>query len=365
MKTTLSFLLLAALSVSLSSAQTPAPSGGGGGSVSAPQPDSFPNSLPISPELLISNAKSRVKKVAAGIGSRSFVNGAKGVQMHFERVYVPSIPGNPDLEEMAALVPLSAFVFETSNPADPIQISVHFSDNTGRSLFEGSTSFKLVEAPDGSFAPPSSHISVPVWPSGELPLEISGADQVQLSLLNEQGETTEVRHLERDRNGAFLFPTWLAGQKYVRLTATDYRDDGTAVNAVYSSEDGKRQPVAKSSLKASVVIHNVIIIPADTKEVYIGPGDPQSERAFRNGTSPMVQVKTTKEALVSFYAETPSEVAKGFWIKLSSAGFTYIPIKEGWYTEIHLARGVYDVIFDWPTFGQRDGAFGERHGGKG
>ena len=260
---------------------------------------------------------------------------------------------------------MSSFAFETSNPADPIQVSVYFRDNTGRALFEGSVSFKLVEAPDGSFAPPSSHISVPVWPSGDLPLEISGADRVQLALLNEQGETTDVRNLERDRNGAFLFPSWLAGQKYVQLTATDYRDDGTTHTAVYTAEDGKRQPIVKSAVVASVSFQNVVIVPTDIDRFEVKGVEEQSAKAFRNGVSPSVQLRFTRTQTFLFYAEHPSgEVARGFWIRGGSATseWSYKSIKKGYFTELYPSLGVYDIVIDWPTFGRREGPFGERFG---
>ena len=97
----LSLLLLSALSASLF-AQSPAPSGGGGGG-DVSSPDSFPAQLPISsPGLMISNAKPLVKWVAGSASSRGFVYGAKGVNTYFEKAYVPSIPGQPDLVEMAA-----------------------------------------------------------------------------------------------------------------------------------------------------------------------------------------------------------------------------------------------------------------------
>ncbi len=355
----LSLLLLSVLSINLFAQSAPSGGGGGGGSVPVPN-DGFPPTLPIgSPELLISNAKQMVTKVVVITASRGFVSNGKS---YFEKPYLPGVVGQPDLAEMAALVQVPTFTFQTRNPADPVQVYVRFQDSGGRHLFEGFASFTLVKGADGSFAPPTPDISVQVWPSGELPLNVPGADDIQVVMLNERGETVETRNLERDRRtGAFMFPSWLAGNKYVQVIATDWREDGTQVTAIYSG-DGVRQAVQSGSFETSVATFgNVVIVPTDKTKVYIGSGDPQSDRAFQNGASPLVQVKLTKEALFYFYAEHPSgEIAKGFWIRFPN-GFSYFPIKPESPTELHLATGVYDIIIDWPTFGRRDGSFGERN----
>ena len=361
-KKILSVILLSVLSVHIfaqTSIAPPTATGGGGG-------DIFPSTLPISSqEVFIANAKRLVRKVTVSVYSSGFVYGARGVNTYFEKSYTPSLPDQPDLGELAELVSLANFTFETRNPLDPVQVTVAFNDNNGRTLFEGTQTFKLVQNPDGSFAPPAPRIKVSVWPSGELPLEIPGADWAEIALLNEKGETAESRQLERDRNGAFLFPVWLAGQKNVRLTGFDNRDDGTTANAVYAASTGTRQITLTRSITASAVFENAVIVPTDQNTVVVNIADERVARVFQNGVSPLVQIKFTKPLTLFFYAEHPTEVAKGFWIRPggNQTEWVYFKIVRGQLTVVEpLGAGIYDIVIDWPTFGKRDGSFG---GGKG
>lgn len=325
----------------------------------------LPSTLPItSQEVCISNAKRLVAKVTVNVYSRGFVYGAPGTVTYFEKEYVPSVANQPDFGEFLAIVGLAQFSFETRNPNDPIEVRVALRDKGGRDLFQGSSSFKLVKNPDGSYAPPTQEIKVRVWPNGDLPVEIPGADWVEIALLNEQGETTETRSLERDqRTGSFLFPIWLAGQKNVLITAFDNREDGTTVKAVYSAQTGARQPTLTRSFGTSATLENVYI-PDAGNTVTLNMVDEQAARIFRNGVSPLVQVTFLKPQTLFFYAELPTEVAKGFWIRRGDqVGWVYFTIVRGKLAEVNLEAGVYDIIIDWPTFGKRDQSFGNSGGG--
>jgi hypothetical protein len=315
--------------------------------------------------LLIANAKRLVVKVSVNVYSRGFVYGAPGMVTYFEKAYVPSIANQPDFGELLAMVGLANFSFETRNPDDPIQVEVAFRDKGGRQLFQGNQSFKLVKNPDGSYAPPAPEIKVRVWPAGDLPIEIPGADWVETALLNEQGETTETRSLDRDeRTGNFLFPVWLTGQRNVLVTAFDNRDDGTTVKAVYSAQTGTRQPTITRTVKAAATLETVYI-PDAGNTVTLNMVDEQAARIFRNGVSPLVQVTFPKPQTLFFYAELPTEVAKGFWIRRGDqVGWMYFTIARGKLAEVNLEAGVWDIIVDWPTFGKRDQSF-NGGGGKG
>lgn len=328
----------------------------------------LPPTLPItSQEVLIANAKRLVSKVAVYVNSRGFVSGAPGTITYFEKEYVPSVANQPDFSELLKVVSLANFTFETRNPLDPIEVTVAFRDKSGHGLFQGSQSFKLVKNPDGSYAPPAPEIKVRVWPNGNLPLEIAGADWVEIALLNEQGETTETRSLERDqRAGYFLFPLYLAGQKNVLVTAFDNREDGTTAKAVYSAQTGARQPIFMRSIIASATLENVIVVKPDQNTVVVNRIDEQVARAFSNDVSPLTQITFTKAQTLSFFAEHPTDgAAKGFWIRRADqTGWAYFQIASGQLTNVQLGAGVYDIIIDWSTFGKRQQSF-SRDGGKG
>ncbi len=358
-------------------------SGGGGGggttttpviapttpAVSATQgAGELPPTLPItSQEVLISNAKRLVAKVAVYVNSRGFVYGAPGTVTSFEKEYVPSVSNQPDFSELLAVVGMTRFSFETRNPNDPIEVTVEFRDKNGRGLFRGSQSFKLVKNQNGGYTAPAE-IKVRVWPNGDLPVEITGADWVEIALLNERGETTETRSLDRDRRtGDFLFPVWLAGQKNVLVTAFDNSDDGTTVKAVYSAQTGARQPILASSMRASAALDNVLIFPPDRTLVVVSPDlDPEGARMIRSGASPLIQVSLAKTSTFGFYAEMQSEIAKGFWIRRADVQvWSYFQIVGGNPTDVISGIGVFDIIIDWPTFGKRQQSFSNEGGGKG
>ncbi|MDP3661642.1 MAG: hypothetical protein Q8R17_02225, partial [bacterium] len=286
----------------------------------------------------------------------------------FEKEYVPSVANQPDFGEFLAIVSTANFSFETRNPNDPIEVSVQFRDKSGRGLFQGSQSFKLVKNPDGSYTSPAE-IKVRVWPNSDLPLEVAGADWVEVVLLNEQGETTETRSLDRDqRTGNFLFPLYLAGQKNVLITAFDNREDGTTVKAVYSAQTGTQQPtIITRSVTTSASLEGVIVVKPDSNHVVLNRLDEQVARAFNSGVSPLVQITFTKPQTLSFYAEHPSDgVAKGFWIRQANqTRWMYFQIVSGKLSELGLTTGVYDIIIDWPTFGKREQTFSRDGGGKG
>ena len=327
----------------------------------------LPSSLPItSREVLVANAKRLVVKVMAQVSSRGFVHGAPGTMTYVEKTYIPSVPNQPDFTELSALVSMTGFQFETRNPSDPINVSFRFLDKGGRELFSGSHTFKLVKDAGGNYFPPSSEIKVKVWPAGDLPIEVPNADWVELALLNEQGETTETRSLDRDqRTGNYLFPTWLAGQQKVLLIAYDNRDDGTTVKAVYSAVTGTRQPTLERSVKASVAFENVLVFAPDTRLIIISPViNSEVAQIIRNGASPLVQVSFTKEGTFSFYAEVPGEIAKGFWIRRSDTlPWIYFKITGGNPTDVTTDNGVFDIIIDWAV-GKQQQSFGDG-GGKG
>lgn len=334
------------------------------------QPVDLPSTLPItSPEVLIANAKRLVTKVTVNVNSRGFVYGTPGTVTYLEKGYVPSVPNQPDFGELLAIVSTANFSFETRNPLDPIEVRVAFRDKGGRELFQGNQSFKLVKQSDGNYASPTTEIKVRMWPAGDLPLEIAGADWAEVALLNEQGETTETRSLDRDqRTGNFLFPVYLAGQKNVLIMAFDNREDGITVKAVYSAQTGARQPILGRSVTTSATLEGVIVVKPDINSVTVNRVDEQVARAFNNGVSPLVQIRFTKTLPLSFYAEHPSDgVAKGFWIRVSSTSatsWTYVPIVSGLYSTIELVSGIYDIIIDWPTFGKRQQSFSRDSGGK-
>jgi len=375
-KSVLSVMLLFVLSITVSGQ---ASGGGGGGSATTPiaatpavQPPSvgdLPSTLPItSPEVLIANAKRMVSKVAVYVSSRGFVHGAPGTVTYFEKEYVSSVANQPDFGEFLAIVSTANFSFETRNPNDPIEVLVAFRDKDGRGLFQGSQSFKLVKNPNGSYAPPTAEIKVQVWPNGDLPLEIAGADWVEIALLNERGETSETRSLDRDqRTGNFLFPLWLTGQRNVLVTAFDNRDDGTTAKAVYSAQTGARQPTFTQSVSASATLEGVIVVKPDVNSVTVNRLDEQVARSFNNGVSPLVQIKFTKTLTLFFYAEHPIDgVAKGFWVRRSDqVGWAYFSIVQGTSSTVTMDAGIYDIIIDWATFGKRDQSFDGRAGGKG
>lgn len=331
----------------------------------------LPPTLPItSQEVLISNAKRLVSRVTVNVYSRGFVYGAPGTVIYFEKEYVPSVPNQPDFGELVAIVGLAQFSFETRNPLDTIEVSVSFRDKGGRELFQGNQQFKLVKNPDGSYAPPAPEIKVRVWPRGDLPLEVVGADWVEIALLNEQGETTETRSLDRDqRTGNFLFPVWLAGQKNVLVTAFDNRDDGTTAKAVYAAQTGARQPTFERSVQTSATLEHVIVVKRDVNSVTVSRLDEQVARAFNNGVSPLVQVNFSMPRPLYFYAEHPIDgAAKGFWIRRGDQSdwfyFTNFIITSARPTIIELSAGIYDIVIDWRTFGKREQSF-SRDGGKG
>ncbi len=337
--------------------------------VQPPSVGELPSTLPItSPEVLISNAKRLVVKVSVSVNSRGFVYGAPKTVTYLEKEYVPSVPNQPDFGELLAIVSTANFSFETRNPLDPIEVGVTFRDKSGRELFQGNQSFKLVKDANGNYIPPSSEIKVRVWPAGDLPLEIAGADWVEVALLNEQGETTETHSLDRDqRTGNFLFPLYLAGQKNVLVTAFDNRNDGTTTKAVYSAQTGARQPTITRSVTASASLEGVIVVKPDQNTVVVNGVDEQVARAFKNDVSPLVQITFTKTQTFFFYAEHPSDgAAKGFWIRRSDqTGWIYLGIVKGKLTEANLSEGVWDLVIDWPTFGKRQQSFSRDGGGKG
>lgn len=372
-KSVLSVLVLFVFQVFAQTPVAPATVGGGGGggiaTVPTVVPTELPSTLPItSQEVLISNAKRLVAKVVVYVNSRGFVYGAPGTVTSFEKEYAPSVPNQPDFGEFLAIVEMARFSFETRNPNDPIEVTVAFRDKNGRDLFQGSSSFKLVKNSSGSYAPPSQEIKVRVWPNGELPLEIAGADWVEIALLNEQGETTETRSLDRDqRTGNFLFPLYLTGQKNMLVTAYGNREDGTTVKAVYSAQTGAGQPTFTRSIVASATLENVIVVKRDVNSVTVSRLDEQVARAFNNGVSPLVQVNFTTPRSLYFYAEHPIDgAAKGFWIRPGNQlGWAYLIIPSGDFAKIELAAGVYDIIIDWPTFGKKKQSFSRDSGGKG
>lgn len=365
-------------------AQTPtvAPStggGGGGGSTTTTTPTpvtpvpqiggELPSTLPItSQEVIISNAKRKVAKVVANVWSRGLVHGAPETVTYFEKVYVPSVANQPDFSEFVAIVKLARFSFETRNPNDPIEVRVGFRNRDGRDLFSGSVWFKLVQDANGNYVPPSPEIKVRVWPSGDLPVEITGADWVEIALLNEQGETTETRQLDRDQNtGDFMYPLWLAGQKNVLVTAFDNREDGTTVKAVYSAQTGTRQPVVSSALWVSAVLENVIVIQPDTATVILSPvTNGEFGRMIHNGISPLVQISYTRETEVGLYAEYFGLITKGFWVRRADVlGWSYHEAIDGNPAQFIVSPGVYDVIIDGlvtvsqQTFGNNGGSVGK------
>lgn len=372
-KSVLSVLVLFVFQVFAQTPVAPATVGGGGGgggiaTVPTVVPTELPSTLPItSQEVLIANAKRLVAKVTVYVNSRGFVYGAPGTVASFEKEYVPSVANQPDFGEFLAIVSTANFSFETRNPNDPIEVNVAFRDKNGRGLFQGSQSFKLVKNSDGSYVPPAPQIKVRVWPNGDLPIEVPGADWMELALLNEQGETTETRSLDRDqRTGNFMFPLWLAGQRNVLVTAFDHREDGTTVKAVYSALTGANQPTITRTIGASATLENVVVVQRDVNAVVVNRVDEQVARAFNNGVSPLVQVTFTKPQTFFFYAEHPMDgAAKGFWIRPGNSElWTYYAIKQKDYTSVPLNAGVYDIIIDWPSFGKREQTFG-RDGGKG
>lgn len=378
-------VFLLALSLPAFAQVAPSTGGGGGGGVAttptvapiAPTPVSsvtqiageLPPTLPItSQELLISNAKRKVAKVAASVWTRGLVYGAPNTVTSFEKDYVPSIPNQPDFNEFLVLVNLTRFSFETRNPNDPVEVHVGFRDKNGRELFQGSQSFKLVKDANGNYAPPSSEIKVRVWPNGDLPIEVPGADWMELALLNEQGETSETRSLERDqRTGNFLFPLWLAGQQNVQVTAFDNRDDGTTVKAVYSASTGTQQPIVSTALRVSAALENVIVIQPETTLVILSPVTyNEFGRMIREGRSPLVQISYTKETKVALYAEYLGQVAKGFWVRRADVvKWSYHEVLNGSPAQLTVSPGIYDVIIDGlvnisqQTFGNNGGSVGK------
>ncbi|MDO8594868.1 MAG: hypothetical protein Q7R93_05165 [bacterium] len=380
--TVLSIALLFLLSLSPLFAQVASGGGGGGGGTTAVSPPtvtppvvqpvdgSFAPTLPInSQEVLLSNNKRLVTTVATWLDSRGFLHGAPGTITYADRAYVPSMANQPDLGEMVALVAsLGNFTFETRNPKDSISMSAAFRTKHGRAVFEGSQSFKLVLNSDGSYSTPSPSIKVTMWPNGEQLLEVPGADWVEASFMNNEGETVNTEQLRRDeQTGKFIFPLYWAGQKNIQLTAYQNRDDGVSLRAIYSAETGSRQPTITRSVVPFVAgLANTVIVPADQNSVTINMADEQSARSLRNGVSPLVQITFTKALSLFFYAELPSEVARGFWIRQGNqANWKYYPIFKGQHTSFPLDAGVFDLIIDWPTFGRREDSFGHDGHGKG
>ena len=330
--------------------------------------DGLPATLPItSLEVMVSNAKRQVTKITANIWSRGFVNSPDSVT-YVEKKYTPSVPNQPDFAELTALVSMTGFKFETRNPKDEINIRFRYLNSVGRELFSGGQSFKLVKDANGNYVPPSSEIKVKVYPAGDLPIEILNADSVEIALLNERGETTETRNLDRDEaTGAFMYPTWLARQQNVQVTAYDYREDGTTAKAVYSPYTGTRQSTVALSTKSSAVFESVIVIQPDTATVILSPvTNSEFGRMIREGRSPLVQISYTKETRVGLYAEYLGQVAKGFWLRRADVlGWNYHQIVNGNQADFTVAPGVYDVIIDGlvnvsqQTFGDRGGSVGK------
>ena len=356
------------LSVSLFAQQ--ASGGGGSATVPVPQilsPDGLPSTLPItSADVLMSNAKKLIRKVTSNITSPGFVYGAKGINTYLEKAYTPSIPNQPDFVEMANIVSMANFVFETRNPSDSIQVDVSFLGETGKPIFQGSRVFKLVQNPDGNFSPPTPNINVSVYPyAGNLPLAIAGADWVEYALLDSQGQTVGYpKLLERDQSGLFQFPVYLSGQKDVQVIAHKNRDDGTTVSATFGAQTGTRQITRTRSILPTASFENVFI-PDAGNTVVVNILDEQAAKILRNGVSPLVQIRFEKQQTLFFYAELPQEIANGFWIRRSDqTGWAYFPIVKGKLTEIPLGAGVYDIVIDWPTFGKRQQSF-SNDGGKG
>ncbi len=356
--------------------------GGGGGTTTVSPPtitptvaqpvkesDGFAPTLPItSREVLLANNKRLITTVATGVNSSGFVYGDPGVKTYAEKAYVPSMAGQPDFSEINALVvSIGNFVFETRNPDDNIEMRVTYQTKQGRAVFQGIQYFKLVQNPNGIYAPPSPSINVRIYPSDEQLLNVPGADWVEVSFLSEKGETVQTQQMKRDeQTGMFFFPLSWAGLKNIQLTAyRQNQDNGTTAKAVYSAQTGGRQPTVTRSVIPSVSIENTVIVPADKNVVTINMSDEQSARSLRNGVSPLVQITFRSPLRLSFYAEIPSEVANGFWMRQGNqSNWNYFTINKGQGTTIDLGAGVYDIIIDWPTFGRREDSFSNDGHGK-
>ncbi|MSU55413.1 MAG: hypothetical protein EXS46_02630 [Candidatus Taylorbacteria bacterium] len=244
---------------------------------------------------------------------------------------------------------MTEFQFETRNPNDDINVMFKYVNKAGREMFSGGQSFKLVKDSNGNYVAPSSEIKVKIWPSGDLPIEVMNADSVEIDLLNERGETTETRYLDRDQaTGEFMYPTWLAGQQNVLVTAYDYRDDGTTVKAVYIPFTGARLPTMTRSMRVSSVYKDVIIVPVDTARVILSPAvNGDFARTIYEGRSPLVQVSYTKDTKVGLSAEYFGQMARGFWVRRADVlGWSYHQVINSKLAEFTVSPGVYDVVID-------------------
>ncbi|PIQ68101.1 MAG: hypothetical protein COV91_05905 [Candidatus Taylorbacteria bacterium CG11_big_fil_rev_8_21_14_0_20_46_11] len=384
------FACLLAVSLTVNAQPTPQPvtniSGAGGDTATGPTPpipvatrvnavpEELPPSLPIESEaVLIANAKRLITSVSAYVQSQGFVWGSSDMVTSFNRPYTPSLKGQVDFDEVLEIANLAEFTFDIRNPKDWISLNVSFRAIFGKGyeqrdieLFSGGTGFNLVETSDGEYALPEPPYEVRISPNSDLPVKVSGADYLEVALLDYNGQTTRTESLERIAPEVFMFPRYLAGQENVQIIATSNGSDGQSRHAVYRGT-GEREEIRRAKLSVSASLENVMIVSEDQNTVMVNMADTQSARALRNGVNPLVQIKFTTPKTLFFYAELPQEVAKGFWIRGFVGSWVYFPIVRGQLSEIAIPdAGIYDIVIDWPTFGKYQQIFGDYCcGGKG
>ncbi|MCR4334224.1 MAG: hypothetical protein NUV47_00630 [Patescibacteria group bacterium] len=335
--------------------------------------DQLPPTLPIdSPEMLIANAKRMVTSVSVWVNSQGFMHDESTVTS-FNKPYTPSLEGQADFAEILNIASLAEFNFKTRNPKDWISLSVAFRGVVGNEyekqeidLFNGGTGFNLIEK-NGTYSLPEPPFLVSVYPNGQLPLIIPGANDAEVAFLDHRGQTVQTEWLEQIAPGVFLFNRYWAGQKNVQVMATSYGNDGQSSRAVYNALTGEREEIRQAKLTASARMEEIVIIPTDQNTVMINMTDAQSARSLKNGVSPLVQVRFTEPKMLAFYAEVQDEVANGFWIRRADTNtWVYFSITQGALAEVSVPEaGVYDIVIDWPTFGKQQQTFGDYCCGEG
>ncbi len=324
---------------------------GGGGLISVVQ---LPE-LPIeSPAVLAAYAKSRIGRVSVSVWAQTLVFNRGSTKTYAEVPYARPENGDVDMAEVLELVSVQKMAFELANPKEWVNANVRFTTDNGSPLFSGGQSFKLVKTGNG-WALPASPLKVEIGLDGDVAIPIPDINWATLYLFNDEGQTVEQRNIQvNQQTDELLFPAYLAGQRGQLFVQTYHEGDQDSKMIVFDLATGNQVQAIPVAFTIAATVRDMIIIPAGQIQIIVNPKATNLDARI----NPLVQITVTPEQVLSrvqVYGEIPNqETAKGFFFKRSGVDevWTYALIEKGFFTEVQLTAGVYDLIFIWPSFGQ-------------
>ena len=246
---------------------------------------------------------------------------------------------NPDVRIIETMLGQRALSFDVLTPSAQQYQGVQLMDAQGSLLFYGSVNYTPVQDPTGQWVIPASASNVELVMADYIPIYVPGTNVAYVVVTDAQGNEQWV--WLNVYNGHVQFPVSMAG-----IAGGELIIGIGNTGATYSTTTGEKIPTTHFESNGTTSIKGLITLD-DPSYISIGVG-----KAATFTENPLFQVAFTAEKNVNLYAIAPNgELATQVVMRLVGGDLQTIQLEEG-SLNCTFGAGVWDIWFEFPTWGQ-------------